>query len=79
MQKGVEPNFRKILDACEFGHNMSRGGHRMNPDSLNRWLTLGANVGVLVGLLLLVFELNQNRDMIRAQTRNEMAAGIVAI
>ncbi len=51
----------------------------MNLDGLNRWLTLGANVGVLMGLLLLVFELNQNREMIRAQTRNEMATGIMQL
>ncbi len=36
-----------------------------------------ANVGVLIGILLLVYELNQNREMMRAQTRNEMAQGLV--
>ena len=51
----------------------------MNLDDLNRWLTLGANVGVLIGLLLLVFELNQNRDMIRAQTRNDIATGVMQL
>lgn len=49
----------------------------MNTDRLHRWLTLGANVGVLVGLLLLVVELSQNAAMMRAQTRNELSAGIV--
>ncbi|MGB5344569.1 MAG: hypothetical protein WBN23_00240 [Woeseia sp.] len=49
----------------------------MNADKMNRWLTLGANFGVLVGLLLLVLELNQNREMMRAQTRHEIAVGIV--
>ena len=49
----------------------------MDTDRLNRWLTLGANVGVLVGLLLLVVELNQNHEMMRSQTRHEIAAGIV--
>lgn len=49
----------------------------MNSDRLNRWFTLGANVGVLVGIILLVAELNQNREMMRAQTRNELAMGIV--
>ncbi len=34
-----------------------------------------ANIGVLAGLFLLAFELNQNRDMMRAQTRNEIAQG----
>lgn len=51
----------------------------MNLDLLNRWITVVANVGVLVGLLLLAFELNQNRDMIRAQTRNEIATGVMQL
>ena len=45
----------------------------MDSDRLDKWLTLGANVGVLVGIILLVVELGQNRDMMRAQTRNEIA------
>ena len=28
----------------------------MNSDRINRWLTLGANIGVLIGLVLLVIE-----------------------
>ncbi len=49
----------------------------MDKDRLNRWLTLGANLGVLVGILLLILELGQNREMMRAQTRHELAMGIV--
>lgn len=45
----------------------------MDTDRLNRWLTLGANIGVLIGIVLLIFEINQNRDMMRAQTRNEIS------
>ena len=51
----------------------------MDSNQLNRWLTLGANIGVLVGIILLVMELNQNREMARAQTRNELSMGIVGI
>jgi hypothetical protein len=51
----------------------------MDTDRLNRWLSLGANVGVLTGILLLVFELDQNRAMMRAQTRNELSSNIVNI
>jgi hypothetical protein len=47
----------------------------LDSDQLNRWLTLGANLGVLVGIILLVIELDQNRDMMRAQIRNELARG----
>jgi len=45
----------------------------MKPDKVNRWLTLGANIGVLIGIILLVVELDQNREMIRAQTRNDIS------
>ena len=39
----------------------------MDSDRLNRWLTLGANIGVLVGIILILIELNQNADLMRAQ------------
>ncbi|MCH8057317.1 MAG: hypothetical protein IIB78_05530 [Proteobacteria bacterium] len=39
----------------------------MNADNVNRWLTLGANVGVVIGLILLLVELAQNNDLVRAQ------------
>ena len=51
----------------------------MKVEHLNRWLRLAANLGVLAGIALLVFELGQNREMMRAQTRNEVAAQIVEL
>ena len=45
----------------------------MDTNQLNRWLTLGANIGVLIGIVLLIVELDQNRDMIQAQTRNDIS------
>ena len=41
----------------------------MKPEKLNSWLTLGANAGVLIGLILLVYEIRQNSDLMRAQMR----------
>lgn len=49
----------------------------MRADSVNRWLTLGANFGVLIGIIVLLTELNQNSTMMRAQTRNEVTAGLI--
>jgi hypothetical protein len=49
----------------------------MDRDRLNRWLSLAANLGVLAGIILLAFELEQNREMMRAQTRNELSEQIV--
>jgi uncharacterized protein (TIGR02246 family) len=49
----------------------------MDSHPLPRWLALGANLAVLLGIVLLIAELNQNRDLMRAQTRHELAMGIV--
>ena len=39
----------------------------MNAKKLNAWLSLGANVGVVIGLMLLIIEIGQNTEMMRAQ------------
>ena len=39
----------------------------MDADKLNKWLTLGANLGVLVGILFLAVELKQNNELLQAQ------------
>ena len=44
---------------------------------LGQSISILANFGVLVGILLLIFELSQNRQMMQAQTRNELSQSIV--
>ena len=39
----------------------------MNSDRLNKWLTLIANIGVLVGLVVLVYEVRQNTQALQNQ------------
>ena len=39
----------------------------MNLDQLNKWLTLLANTGVLVGLFVVILELRQNDESLNAQ------------
>jgi hypothetical protein len=51
----------------------------MNGQTLTQWLALAANGGVLVGLLLVLLQLRQNRDLMRAQIRHELAEGIVEL
>lgn len=51
----------------------------MESDRLNRWLTLGANFGVLVGIILLIAELNQNREIMRSQTRHQLTMGLIEL
>ena len=49
----------------------------MRHGRLDGWLTVGANVAVLIGIVLIVIELDQNRDSMRAQTRNDLSTSIV--
>ena len=51
----------------------------MNSDRVNKWLTLGANVGVLIGIILLVVELNQNRQAMEAQTRSDLSEQLMTM
>ena len=46
---------------------------------LGQTLQLLGNAGVIIGILLLAYELNQNRQMMQAQTRNELSQGIIEI
>ncbi len=39
----------------------------MKAEKLNSWLSLGANIGVVIGLILLIVEIGQNTEMLRAQ------------
>jgi len=39
----------------------------MNMDRLNSWIALGANVAILIGLILVVYEIRQNSALVRAQ------------
>ncbi len=39
----------------------------MNTDRVNDWLSLLTNVGVLIGIVLLIIELNQNTELARVE------------
>ncbi len=43
----------------------------MDSDRINRWLTLGANLGVLVGIIFLAVEIRQNSELARIQLTDE--------
>jgi len=49
----------------------------MKKIDLGQTVGILANIGVLGGLLLLVFELQQSREMMEAQTRHDVSQGIV--
>jgi len=45
----------------------------MSTEKMNTWLTLLANVGVLVGIVFLALEIQQNTDIVKAQTRDNIS------
>jgi hypothetical protein len=47
----------------------------MKIDGLNRWLTLAANIGVVIGIAFLVVEINQNTVSTRIAARNSATQG----
>lgn len=49
----------------------------MKKTDIRQTISVLANVGVLVGILLLVYELAQNRQLMRAQTRHEISQGVI--
>lgn len=49
-----------------------------NMDKLNQWLTLSANVAVLLGIVFVAYELQQNTDATHAQTREAVLAAAQA-
>ena len=42
-----------------------------------RWVTLAANIGALAAVILIVVQLQQNRELMRAQVRHELSTVIV--
>ena len=46
-------------------------------EKLNRWLTLIANLGVIAGLVFLIIEIDQNNNMMQAQTRSSISEAII--
>ena len=51
----------------------------MDSNKLNDWFQLAGTLAVLIGLILLVYELRQNQDLMRAQTRHELATTVIDI
>ena len=49
----------------------------MKIEKLNTWLTLGANIGVLVGIVFLAVEVRQNSQATNAATRSHITATIL--
>lgn len=51
----------------------------VNTDNLNRWLSLGANVAVVIGIVFLAIEIRQNTEMTRAQITQSRAETSISL
>lgn len=51
----------------------------MKTDELIKWLTIGANVAILVGLAFVIFELRQNNDALELQSQDAIADGFMQL
>lgn len=52
---------------------------RVDSDRVTRWLTLAANIGVIVGIVFLVLEMRQTSAIATAQVRLEYSAGWLSV
>ena len=50
----------------------------MNSSKLDRWLTVGTNMSVLIGIILLIVEINQNNELVRIQIEQARSDTYVA-
>lgn len=50
----------------------------MNGDRVGRWLSVLANSGVLIGLILVLLQMNQNEELVRLQILNQYHDSYVA-
>jgi hypothetical protein len=53
------------------------GGKRMSKERLIESIALGANCVTILGLIMVIVQLQQNRALMRAQVRHELATTIV--
>jgi hypothetical protein len=51
----------------------------MKKIDLGQTITILANVGVITGIAFLAAELRQNNEMMRAQTRNDIAQSVIEL
>lgn len=49
----------------------------MNVDKLNGWLTFVTNIALLIGVVVVIYELQQNNLIARAQTRSEISRSTI--
>jgi len=64
------------LGSSNWDHVDQSIGVFVDSDRLNKWLTLGANIAVLVGIMFLAFEIKQNSEHLALQLEFQAAQKI---
>lgn len=50
----------------------------MNAEKINAWLSLTANIGVVIGLGVVIFEINQNTEMMQSQINQSRTDTVIS-
>lgn len=66
-----------MLGMRDVGLSANVGVTAVNTDQVNKWLTVGANIAVVAGIVFLALQLNQNSRMVQTQTRNAITESIL--
>ncbi len=66
MSEASGPDVRAASDDGAAAQSSRPGAAARGADRLNRWLTLGANLCVVLGLVILIVEVRQNAELTRA-------------
>ena len=75
----LSPSVKRLLLDVSQSPFLVESGEKMKLDRVNQLLQVAANLGVILSITFLAFELSQNRDMMTAQTRNEITQGAVEL
>ncbi len=51
----------------------------INSDNLIKWLTICANLAILVGLVFVILEIRQNNDALKIQSQDAIAEGFLQL
>ena len=51
----------------------------MDTNKLNRWLTLGANLGVVIGIVFLAYELRQNSALLESEAGRQLTQNQISL
>lgn len=66
------------MDQSTDGTDREASAGRRSFDRVNQWLTLAANLGVIAGLLILAYEIQQNTSIARASAYRDHVQDIAA-